>query len=247
VRALIVADLHGNIDAVAALETWIGGQRPFDEIWVLGDLVDYGGAPADVVDWVRRRASLAVRGNHDHAMATNADCRSSPALLPLSVATRCYFRTQLSHDDLDYLERLPLLRDAVVPGGGRAVFVHACPTDPMHAYVPADSPDASWRDSLRAAGAPRFLFVGHTHEQFVRRVDETTIVNPGSLGLPLDGYPVPAFAVFDDGRVTLYRIPYDINRAAARIDSLPIDATVRRRLVHLIREGRPLKNATSVV
>jgi calcineurin-like phosphoesterase family protein len=61
VRALIVADLHGNIEAVAALETWIGGQTPFDAIWVLGDLVGYGGAPAEVVDWVRRRVR-GVRG-----------------------------------------------------------------------------------------------------------------------------------------------------------------------------------------
>ena len=243
-RALILADLHGNIDAVVALETWTGGQTPFDAIWVLGDLVDYGGAPREVIDWVRRRASLVVRGNHDHAMATDAACRSSPALLPLSIATRRYFRTHLSHEDLAYLERLPLRHDAVIPGGGRAVFVHACPTDPMYAYVSIASPDAVWCDALRTAGAPRFLFVGHTHEQFVRQVGETTIVNPGSLGLPLDGYPAAAFAVFDNGRVTLYRIPYDSNRAAARIDCLPFEATTRERLVHVIRKGWLLEDGS---
>ena len=42
-RVLIVADIHGNIDALLALDAeWRRtGRRP-DQIVVLGDLVDYG-------------------------------------------------------------------------------------------------------------------------------------------------------------------------------------------------------------
>jgi hypothetical protein len=54
------------------------------------------------------------------------------------------------------------------------------------------------------------------------------------------------FAVFEDERVTLYRIPYDIDRAAGRIDRLPVEATVRRHLVHLVREGRPLEDVSPI-
>ncbi len=57
------------------------------------------------------------------------------------------------------------------------------------------SPRSTW-DDIRAAAPDDDLAAllgdrnalvmagGHTHEQFVRRLDETIILNPGSMGLP---------------------------------------------------------------
>lgn len=238
-RALVIADIHGNVDALWALDAWMKERAPFDAIWVLGDLVDYGAAPAEVIAWVRTHASTIVRGNHDHAVATGAMCGSSAAFLELSVATRQHFRPRLAAADLEYLAGLPPHVELTAAEHRRAVLVHACPKDPMYGYVPTNASDTVWRAAIQPAGAPAFLFLGHTHDQFVRQVDATTIVNPGSLGLPIDGDARAAFAVVDDGRVTLHRLPYDTERAAARVDALPIDAEVRRRLVHLIRRAQP--------
>ncbi|MBI4265393.1 MAG: metallophosphoesterase family protein [Acidobacteria bacterium] len=104
--------------------------------------------------------------------------------------------------------------------------------------MPTSASDAVWRDAIQPAGAPALLFLGHTHEQFVRQVDGTTIVNPGSLGLPIDGDARAAFAVVDDGRVAVHRLEYDTERAAARVEALPLDGEVRQRLAHLIRRAR---------
>lgn len=242
-RALVVADIHGNIDALLALDEWMQRSVPFDAIWVLGDLVDYGGAPADVIDWVRTRASVVVRGNHDHAVATGSACGSSSTFLALSVSTRQFFRPRLAAEDLEYLADLPLQVELATEERHRSMLVHACPMDPMYGYVPTTSSDAVWREAIRPAGEPAFVFLGHTHDQFVRRVDTTTIVNPGSLGLPIDGDARAAFAVFDSGRVTLHRLPYDTRRAAARVDRLPIEPDVRQRLVHVIRHARLIEDA----
>jgi predicted phosphodiesterase len=70
-RIGIVSDLHGNLEARSSLP------EQFDELWVLGDLVNYGPNPAEVVDFVRAKASLAVRGNHDHAIGFGEDARCS--------------------------------------------------------------------------------------------------------------------------------------------------------------------------
>ncbi len=88
-KALLLSDIHGNIDALQGLDEDLQRreERP-DLVLVLGDLVDYGPAPGEVISWVRRRAHHVVRGNHDHAMATGADCQSSPAFKELSVVTR---------------------------------------------------------------------------------------------------------------------------------------------------------------
>jgi predicted phosphodiesterase len=238
-RALVLSDIHANIDALVAIDAqMLAEQNHFDQIWVLGDLVDYGGAPAEVIGWVRAHATRVVRGNHDHAMGTGEDCRSAPHYHDLAVATREYFRPQLSLKDLAYLARLPLQSLITVASADQAVLVHASPQNQLFGYVPTDAPDATWRAALRPTGSAAFVFVGHTHDQFTRRIDGTTLINPGSVRLPKDGDPRAAFATFDDGRVELRRVAYDTERAAARVAALPLEPGQRHRLTHLIRHAR---------
>lgn len=71
-RLLVVSDVHGNI---YALEAVVEGVRGWDRIIVLGDLVDYGPRPGEVIDYLREHDALIVRGNHDHAVAYGVDCR----------------------------------------------------------------------------------------------------------------------------------------------------------------------------
>jgi predicted phosphodiesterase len=122
-RYLILTDIHANIDALDALD------EPYDLLLALGDLVDYGAAPGQAVQWVRERAMVAVSGNHDYAMATGADCRSSPISYALSVAMREHFRPFLSQNEIGYLGGLPE-RYTLQAGGARFHLVHATPRDP---------------------------------------------------------------------------------------------------------------------
>ena len=237
-RALVVSDLHGNVDALDALEAWRARQPAFDVVWVVGDLVDYGAAPGDVIAWSRRHAAVAVRGNHDHAMATGESCRSSAIFLGLSVSTREYLRPRLAAADIAYLDAMPLADGVALADGRRVAFAHAVPTDPLFGYVATGASDREWADAIAPAGGAAFLFVGHTHDQFVRAAGPTTIVNPGSVGLPTDGDPRAGFAVFENGVIRLHRIPYDVDRAVARVQRMAIDVEHRTRLEILLRTGR---------
>ena len=51
-RVLIVSDLHANLEAIGALPS------DFDRLWVLGDLVNYGPNPAEVIEFVREKAAI---------------------------------------------------------------------------------------------------------------------------------------------------------------------------------------------
>jgi predicted phosphodiesterase len=73
-KIVIISDLHGNAESLAAL------QEPYDELWVLGDLVNYGPDPEAVVAAVRDRATLIVRGNHDHAVGYDVDIAAHRAV-----------------------------------------------------------------------------------------------------------------------------------------------------------------------
>ena len=58
---------------------------------------------------------------------------------------------------------------------------------------------------------------GHSHLQFRRPgPDGTTLVNPGSVGMPLDGDVRAAYALRGpDGDFEFRRVEFDIERAAA--------------------------------
>ena len=232
-RILILTDIHANIDALEAIDA------SYDRILVLGDVVDYGPAPEDAIAWVRQRSAVSVRGNHDHAMATGDDCRSSPLSYALSVATRAHFRLLLSPDAMSYLGQLPVRLFLDVAAAGFHLC-HATPRDPLYEYLNGDAAETEWSTAVGdLTNREEWLFVGHTHRPFLRRVGRLTVVNPGSLGMPVDGDPRACYAVWEDGNVQLKRTSYDIDRAVARLraSGLPEEWAATMALV-LRRAGR---------
>jgi predicted phosphodiesterase len=219
-RYLIIMDIHANIDALQAIN------EPFHKLLVLGDLVDYGAAPEETIRWVREEDATAIGGNHDFAMATGADCRSSPISYALSVATRAHFRPLLSSESLSYLHSLPAGR-IVEAEETRFHLIHATPREPLFEYLNGDAPESEWRAAVGdLAERDEWLFVGHTHRPFIRKIGRLTVVNPGSLGMPIDGDPRACIAIWDDGAINLKRIGYNVEQAVKRLydSGLPTEA-----------------------
>jgi protein phosphatase len=93
VRILIISDLHANLEAVESLP------QEFDQLWVLGDLMNYGPDPSAAVRYVRQHAAMVVRGNHDHAVAFGEDPRCSARFRMMAEETCRYTRSVLAEDD----------------------------------------------------------------------------------------------------------------------------------------------------
>ncbi len=55
-RILLIADIHSNWPALAAIE------EKFDACLFLGDVVDYATDPVPCIEWVQRYATAFVRG-----------------------------------------------------------------------------------------------------------------------------------------------------------------------------------------
>jgi len=165
-RAPVLSDIHGNIDALQAFDRlWAARLHEFDHVIVLGDLVDYGPAPHEVIAWVRAYATDVVRGNHDHAMATGESCSSSPTYLEAAIVTRDVLGPTLTSADLMYLRDLEVTR-TIGDGPERWRLVHATPRDPLFDYVlPTDGP-AQWTDAL-ASGTSGAIIDGDS-VQFCR-------------------------------------------------------------------------------
>ncbi len=228
-RLLIVSDIHANIDALDSI-----GSRA-DAVAFLGDAVAYGPCPAECIDWLRARADYAVRGNHDNAVGFDEDPRCAPMFREMAEATRQLHMAMVEEDDRQYLRQLPLSA-AFTFAGARFYAVHAAPTDPLFRYMPPDSTDADWLVETSGVAAD-VLLVGHTHHAFVRVSGRTLVVNPGSVGQPKHGDPHASFAVWEDGRVTLHRAAYRVERAISRLRSRSLPEDVLQQLIAALRTG----------
>jgi putative phosphoesterase len=231
-KILVISDLHANwpaLEAVLAAES-------FDRLFVIGDLVSYGPHPREVVDYVRAHATLAVRGNHDNALALGVDCRCAPSSKPLAEATRAAHRALLPPEHQQWLGRLPFT--ASVREGGRAFYaVHASPRNHLFRYTLI--PTASDEHVRKQVGNVRadYVLLGHTHFPMLRQTGRLLVLNPGSVGQPRDGDPRAAYAVIEDGLVTLKRAAYDVERTVGDLKQLPLEGAIVGQLSAILRAG----------
>jgi putative phosphoesterase len=226
-RIVIISDLHGNLEALTALP------EKFDELWVLGDLVNYGPNPAEVVDFVQANASLVVRGNHDHAVGFDEDPRCSAPFREMARVMQQYTSSVLSPSQKTFLRELPLKAERQL-GGITVSTCHAVPSDPLFTYCPPDA--TQWTSELQLAKVD-LLLVGHTHLAFDRQFGARRLVNPGSLGQPKTGTPAARYAVWDDGRIQLRSFDYPLHETIRKIDALSIPAAIKASLADVLRRG----------
>jgi putative phosphoesterase len=226
-RILVLADIHSNWSALAAV------QEKFDACLFLGDLVDYATDPLPCIDWVRTRATAAIRGNHDHAVAQRIPAKPGSGLRGLAAATRGVHWRVLNPSRVKFLARLPLTR-RIVLGDKSFYMVHGTPRDPLDEYLVNDA--ETWRARLEAIDAD-FVCVGHTHIQFHLDLGRTQLINPGSVGQPRDGDPRCAYAIIEDGQIQLRRIEYDIDATIRQMRSAGVDDAAVQIAEQVLRTG----------
>jgi len=225
-KILIIADLHANLEAIEALP------KEYDQLWVLGDLVNYGPDPAAAIRYVRQHAGIIVRGNHDHAVGFGEDPRCSARFRRMAEETCRYTRSALGDDEVRYLRGLPL-KAACEVAGTRFLLCHAAPSNPLYEYRPAES-DRWSADLAQWSGV---VLAGHTHLPFQRTYAGKTIVNPGSVGQPKHGRAEACYAIWEDGKMTLGAVAYDVERTVEKLRRLSLSADVLEELAFVLMHG----------
>lgn len=218
-RALIVSDIHSNLEALESALDDARSRGGFDQVWSLGDVVGYGPDPGPCIDLLLQHDLRAVAGNHDLAAIGKL---SLEAFNPYAAAANRWTAAQLSAEQVDHLAGLELRLEL-----DEFTVVHGSPRDPIWEYVV----------TVQAAVASFTHFdtywclVGHSHIPFVCRPsaqgaefmqfplnepvaldEQQVIVNPGSVGQPRDGDPTASYAVYDSdaSTVTHHRVEYDV-------------------------------------
>lgn len=227
-KILIVSDIHSNLAALEALP-----EKDFDQLWCIGDLVDYGPRPREVIQWIREKGALAVRGNHDHAVGFGVSPQCSASFIRLAAETQRCTQEICTEANFAFLRSLPIQHTAAVDGTS-FYLVHATPTNPLFGYCPEESDQ--WRREIEWIHAD-VLVVGHTHTPFIRKCGDTTIVNPGSIGQPKTGRSLACYAIWEDGQFTLKEYAYPVEETVREIRQLPVSQDIQEELVRVLETG----------
>ena len=194
-------DIHGNLPALEAVLADADG----DGYVLGGDYALFGGWPGETVARLRELdGAVWVRGNAERWCAEGG---SAPEELWPAIEAA---RAELGQELVAELGALPETAE-----DGDMLICHASPISDLRSFLPEPTEDDA--ELLAGVTHSRLVF-GHTHLPFRRVAGGIELVNPGSVGMPLDGDHRAAYAVIhDDGRIELRRVAYDHAASAAKV------------------------------
>jgi len=94
------------------------------------------------------------------------------------------------------------------------LYVHGSPLSDVESFAPEPQPG---EERMLAGVRDRTVVFGHSHVQFRRPgPNGSELLNPGSVGMPLDGDTRGAYALRrEDGEFEFRRVEFDVERVAA--------------------------------
>jgi diadenosine tetraphosphatase ApaH/serine/threonine PP2A family protein phosphatase len=203
----VLYDIHGNL---VALEEVIGDAEAAgaDDYLLGGDFASWSPWPLETIERLRGLPNTTwIRGNGERWL------REPPLDRPEVMETLRDRDSGLGSEE-GWLYSLQAQKEL-----DGVLYVHGSPLSDVDSFPAEPGPD----DERMLAGVRDTTVVfGHSHLQFQRSgPNGTTLVNPGSVGMPLDGDVRAAYALRqDDGRFEFRRVDFDTERVAQAWESL---------------------------
>ena len=218
----IISDIHGNCTALDAVLADLAG-NPAGAIVCLGDAIQGGPQPVQVVQRLRELACPVIMGNADAWLLTGENTSPAEAVTERQRAVREWQLSRLSQADRDFIASFQPTFEIALDGRVNLLCFHGSPTSFDDVILP-ETPEEEFVGFL-GAWRGRVLTGGHTHLQQIRRLGDYFFFNPGSVGVsfdrnqPDDNFQLDhraEYAVLSsvEGQLTLElrRVPFDVNR-----------------------------------
>lgn len=203
----VLYDIHGNL--VALEEVLKDAESAGADRFLLGgDFASWSPWPRETIDRLRALPNATwIRGNGERWL------RDPPLDRPEVVETLKERDSGLGPDE-GWL--FSLQTEYELDG---VLYVHGSPLSDEESF-PAEP---SEQDEFMLNGVHgKTVVFGHSHLQFRRSgPNGTTLINPGSVGMPLDGDVRAAYALrHDDGEFEFRRVEFDTERVAKAWEEL---------------------------
>lgn len=206
----LLYDIHGNL--IALEEVLRDAEAAGADAYLLGgDFGSWSPWPLETVERLRALPNTTwIRGNGERWL------REPPQDRPEVLESLKQRDSGLGTDE-GWLYSLQARHEL-----DGVLYVHGSPLSDVESF-PLEPSDGDER-MLDGVHDQTVVF-GHSHLQFERSgPNGTTLVNPGSAGMPLDGDVRAAYALrHDDGEFEFRRVEYDTERVAQAWESVGDD------------------------
>jgi predicted phosphodiesterase len=208
-KIAILSDIHGNLPALEAVTEQVERWQP-DMILVNGDTINRGAYSPACWQFVRERGWAHTLGNHEQFVYERVNETEEESSRSHKFYSLSYWTFQQFNGQLDGLADLPEGISINAPDGSELRLRHGSMVGNSDGIYP-QSPDPMLRKQF--SPAPAVFVASHTHMPFTQTVDQTLIINSGSVGQPADGDVRASYAqvTWQYGRwqTAVKRVPYD--------------------------------------
>ena len=231
-RIALISDIQGNLTALEAALADID-RHGVDRIICLGDVALEGPQPRETIRRLHDLDIPVIMGNTDQWLLNPIPPGTGDEERQEESAIEQWTAAQLDTTDREIVMGYQATLALDFGDGFTLLCYHGSP----RGFYDRIEPDTPLDDLDRWFAAQRALVNagGHTHEPMIRRYGSSTLVNPGSVGLPLvkpmGGSAIsPAWAEYalverSKGTlsITLLRVAYSLDElaAAARASGMP--------------------------
>jgi len=208
VKVALLYDIHGNLAALDAVLADVEAAGATSYL-LGGDYASFGPWPRETAEMLESLPAIVrIRGNVERWLREDPEAPESAQQFLRTALTAA--RESLGPASVERLYRLP--ENGELDG---VLVCHGSPLSDIESFAPEAEPN---EERMLTGESNRTILFGHSHRQFRRAgPNGTLLVNPGSVGAPLDGDPRAAWAIYENGDIGFRRTAYDVERAAAQM------------------------------
>lgn len=208
-RLAILADIHGNLPALEAVQRDLA-QFTIDHVLVAGDVVNWGPFSAQVMERVVNEQWAVIRGNNEFYLLDYQTPREPEGWRHYTMPP--WLKRQLAGRWHNTIAAWPDTLSLRYPDAPPIRVVHGSPRSNTESIYPTTG--QAELGPMLGGLTERSLISGHTHLPMDRRVADWHLLNPGAVGLPLDGTFPASYMLLEahngDWRATFRQAPYDL-------------------------------------
>lgn len=223
-RIAVISDVHSNFDALKKVICEINKYNCNIKI-CLGDMVGYYNKPNEVIEILRCHDFKCIKGNHDKFILGEIDYKKENE----EIYGIKRHRETLSCENLLFLKNCPEFIELKYKDYD-CCFCHSLKNN-CQVYLRDENDIIKSFDDIKEYN---YYFYGHTHRKKSIKIENSVIINPGSVGQQRDEEWKPSFCILDlnKNEHEIVSIEYDINNLIRSLNKNGYD----KRLINILEK-----------
>jgi len=206
-RLAILSDIHGNMTALRVVLEDMSALK-IDRVVVAGDVVNWGPHNVEVIQRVVDEGWAVIRGNQELYLLDQDTERAPVEWNSFTIAR--WTRQQLGLRWLNVIAVWPDSLSLRFPDAPTMRVVHGSPRSHFEGIFPATTDEEI--ASILEGVQEQTVVAAHTHLPLDRQSGPWHIINPGAVGMPVQGRMEATYLILDGDwtgwHATLRRVPF---------------------------------------